>query len=74
MPKPRIDASAELRDTLARTVCSFGTDPSEPCAAICVWCLENADTLIEVIQKYEEIHDQQQPNCVSRRAHRAHGR
>lgn len=54
MPSASIDREPELRDTLAMAVCSFGSDPSDQCASPCVWCLENADTLIDVIRKYEE--------------------
>ena len=74
MPKPRIDADTELRDTISRAVCSFGGSASDACEQVCIWCRENADVLIEIFRKYEGNHDQQQPNRLRRGAHRTHGR
>ena len=52
-----VDRKPELRDTISVVLCSFGVDPEEACKTPCVYCLEQADAIIDVIRKYEEIHE-----------------
>lgn len=52
MPDAIIDPNAELRDTLARAVCSFGSPAGDACELPCVWCLANADTILEVFHRF----------------------
>ena len=52
MPDTLIDPNGELRDTLARTVCSFGSPEGEACKLPCVWCAEQADELIKVFHRF----------------------
>ena len=52
-----VDRKPELRDTVSVVLCSFGADPEEACKTPCVYCLEQADAIIDVIRKYEEIHE-----------------
>ena len=54
MPDAVIDQSTELRDTIAKAVCTFGAADGEVCAALCVWCLGNADDLIKVFHRFYE--------------------
>jgi hypothetical protein len=54
MPDAVIDQSTELRDTIAQTVCSFGAADGDACETLCVWCLANADTLMEVFHRFCE--------------------
>lgn len=54
MPDAVIDQSTELRDTLAHAVCSLGAADGDACKTLCVWCLANADTLMEVFHRFCE--------------------
>ena len=47
-----IDPNAELRDTLVRTVCSFGATEAAACEAPCIWCVANAEIILEVFHRF----------------------